>query len=152
MSDDKQRTEWRDFRFHLAQILMFLGAVTIWVVDLFGKGSWWVFGTGVAVLYAMKLRYDRRDLRVQLVKVLGQDVPEPADDPDEHEQLRRAIAIVSKGAMASADLIQPIIDAAHGQRIRLEQQGWSPTMAESMAAQYYAVTVNRLLGTPEEDE
>lgn len=139
MSDDEQpksRVERRKLGFALSQIGLFGGAVAVLVYDLF-KGSWWHFGFGVALLYIIKLRYDRNDLR--------KDQPTEEEKPDE-EALQDAIASITKGALATTEMIQPIMEAAQGQRTMLEKNGWSPTMAESMAAQYYVSTVNRLLG------
>lgn len=48
----------------------------------------------------------------------------------------------AKAIAQITDMFAPIEEAARGYRAKLEANGWSPTVAESMAAQYFTVLMS----------
>lgn len=51
---------------------------------------------------------------------------------------------LSNALLTSLDGVSPIFDAADGMKVDLERRGWSPTVAEALAAQWLAGVMGKV--------
>lgn len=69
-------------------------------------------------------------------------MPTPVDPPGEQPFDAGAMANqVAQVVAGMREAFAPMDEAALGYRAQLEKAGWSPTVAEQMAAQFYTFTI-----------
>ncbi len=122
----------RGVAFHLSQVG--LATLAVWLLFV---GSVMAVGWSITLCLLISVRANRRTL---LNRHAG-------FDPATEQQIDQAINLVATGTMLTSRLIEPIVESAKGHRARLEKDGWSPVVAEQMAAQYYIVAVTKMMGT-----